>query len=83
MQAIPRDEALVLEALRALHTDLANMVVAAKRCAEVEAKAAATVPRVGGCQNMLLDDITPDLLTGFTRCGPVVYHVHGAAFVFV
>ena len=83
MQALPFDEALVLEALRALSTDMANMIVAARRCAQVEVEAAATVPRVGGCQNLLLDDLTSDLVTGFTRCGPIPCNCSQAAFVWI
>ena len=64
-QALPLNESLVLETLRALRQDLAQMIVAAERCVEVERLAAAQSPMTGGCRNILLDDIMEDFETGY------------------
>ena len=68
---LPLNDSLLLEALRAVHSDIANMLVAAKRCVEVDAHAAMLSPQVGGCKNLLLDDVTPNFERGFTRCVPL------------
>ena len=82
MQALPVNESLLFEAVRAIHWDMAFMLTAAKRCVAVEEKAttassnngsrhasssSSSSPRSGGCQNIVLDDITPNFTAGYQR----------------
>ena len=65
---LPLNDSLILEALRAVSADIANMIIAAKRCGEVDDVAATQSPRTGGCQNLLVDSMTPNFESGFRKC---------------
>ncbi len=65
--ALPVNESLMLEALRALQSTLINVVQSATVCTKLEAKAANHTPRVGGCSNLLLDDFTGDFAAAYQQ----------------
>ena len=67
LQRLPLNDSLILEAVRSLHHDMSNMIVAAQRCAAVEAEASQQQhPQTGGCANILLDDVVADYAKAFT-----------------
>ena len=66
-KALPFNESLLFEAVRALNHDMAYMLTAAQRCGEVDKIASASSPRTGGCQNIVLDDITPSFTAGYQK----------------
>ena len=65
---MPLNDSLVVESLRAIDHDISGMIKAAQRCADVERIASESQPsdkRVGGCRNVLLDDIMIDFAAGY------------------
>ena len=67
LQSLPLSDALVFEALRALHHDISNMVVAAKVCVREEAAAKKEKARVGGCTNLYLEDLVDNYAKAYVQ----------------
>jgi hypothetical protein len=67
LRALSMNESLILEALRALHSDIPRVTKSSVVCAEREAEAAKIAPRAGGCSNLLLDDFTGNYLAAYEQ----------------
>mgnify|MGYP007044745837 CR=1 FL=1 len=67
LQELPPNDALILETIRSAVSSIANEVLAAQRCVQVESEASQTSPRTGGCQSILLDDIMSNYSYGLQQ----------------